>query len=122
MGHSTSSNPPARSRSTLFKGLIAVAIILGCTVWVAYLLVSNRPTVIAVDPTKPTTAWLAEFNAKSSEIYDQIEKVLVSASEDGRSVTISGSVKSAADLDRLKSVLEGLEPKLPLTWSVRVGR
>jgi hypothetical protein len=106
----------------MIKGGIAGVVILACIGWIIYLITSGGPTVIKPDETQPAVAWMKTFGTKQNDVYQQLEKVNIQPSADGKTVTISGSVKTAADLAKLKSTLEAIEPKAPLTWDVRVGQ
>lgn len=110
------------SKKQLIMGGIAGLAILGCAAWFVYLATSGGPTVIQPNTEPGTSEWMKALATKQNDIYQQLEKVTIHPSEDGKSIVVSGSVKSAGDLAKLKSTLDAIEPKAPITWDVRVGQ
>ncbi len=110
------------SNANLAKGAVAGVVIVACIAYFTFLAFSGKPTVIASNADPAVAAWMQALTARQSEIYQQMEKVAVHPAEDGKSIVVSGTVSSKSDLAKLKAVLEGIEPKAPLTWEVSVGR
>lgn len=103
------------------KGGMAGIAILACIAWFIYLATSGGPTEIKSIADPATDAWMKAFATKQTDVYQQLERVTVRLSDDGKSISASGTVKSAADLAKLKATLEGIEPKTTIAWDVKVG-
>ena len=112
-------------RRQQIKLIASSVVILLCLGWMIFLFVSNR-TVTVIKPESPAQ----HFIVLTPPIFEgeKFELVHLTPSEDGKSVRVTGSVKTQAEMAELKSGLEGLKPKMPagesveLTWEVRVGR
>lgn len=108
--------------ANIVKGAIAGVVILGCIAWVAYISFSGGPVVLQSATTSTVTTWMQGYNAKQSELYQQLEKVSVRPTDDGNGIVITGTVKTAADMAKVKDVIEAIEPKTPITWDVKVSK
>jgi len=119
MSSKSDATDAAVARSQRIKIALAGCVILLCAAWMGYLYI-NREKPIEIVPETPA----ARFIAAAPPVFagEKFEFVHVEPSEDGQSVKVVGRVRDDAELAALKAGLEAVEPKVPLTWEVRVGR
>lgn len=112
---------PGRVDGNLIKGLIAGVVIVACVAWVLFNVTGRKQPELKPVGDTAVIEWMKALPAKQQELYQEMEKVSVVPSEDGKGVTVSGQIRNAADMARIKAALESIQPSVPLTWDLRTG-
>lgn len=113
------------SRMQRIKLMVAAGVIVLCAVWLGYFMLANRPVTEI-----PATTPVQRFQIAAAPVFEneRFERVIMTGAEDGKSMTVSGSVVSQAELDELKKGLEEAAGKvaaqgdpIELKWDVKVA-
>ncbi len=118
LGSSAGNNGAANARKRRFMGLAAGAVIVACAAYIGW---SLRPSPPVVMPTAASTPFLADLASRLGPRVLQMPEVTMSASEDGAGAVIAGKVKSEALLRELRAAVDASQPKVQVTFEVRVG-
>lgn len=88
-----------------------------------------KPDVVIPPATDPVSLWIkaygevsAEHAAKQDAFYWATSAVMPIVTEDKQGVIVRGKVKTSDELNLLKAELGKLQPVVPLTWEVTLGR
>jgi|GEM_PF-3242119 len=112
---------PQRNQSSTRKLMLALLALAVAGLLIGYQVLSRRPQSIS-RPFAPAVEMLtsiADQLASSERLFDGVQW---SASEDGQRVVVSGTVRSQADLEKIKALFASGKPQVPVDYSLRVGR
>ncbi|MBL8991488.1 MAG: hypothetical protein JNJ48_07915 [Phycisphaerae bacterium] len=107
----------AKQKKVVLFLLVVIVAALGLVIYQVVPKGNPNPTI---QPENPTEAWIAAAVKQFTDL--RWELVTVKAKDDGSGVEVGGKVPSAKDLTDLKAMLETLEPKVAIAYSVTVGR
>ncbi|MGQ0627532.1 MAG: hypothetical protein ACT4PL_05450 [Phycisphaerales bacterium] len=105
-----------KDRAAFIKIGLASAAIFIAVCMIGYYVFASRPKVVSVD----TTATSFKANLQNKFEYEEFIGVRISESEDHSQVLIEGTVKNAAELAKLKGLVDNCEPKVQVDFKVTV--
>ncbi|MGD9689391.1 MAG: hypothetical protein AB7K52_07720 [Phycisphaerales bacterium] len=113
------------ARIQKIKLVTASTVVVLCSIWIAYVLLSGGGETVLV-PQSPC----AKLLAGTAELFDDeaFEFVHFQPSEDGRTMTIRGTVKNQKELAQIKEHVEAASAEIARTgepvqvqWELSVG-
>lgn len=118
----------AAARGRRMKGVFAACVIVACMAFVTWS-VWPKPQPYVPPPDNPAANWLHKYGELSAEhaknsgdaYYWATAAITTEPTADNQGVIIRGSVKTAAELELLKSETAKVQPAVPIEWQVRIG-
>lgn len=108
--------PPPR------KGMIIglVCVIAAAGAWLTYQLIPKSGTGAGqvAPPENPADAWIIEAGKMFTDL--RFERITCSKEENGQGVVVAGAVARQQDLIDLKTMLDGISPRVPIRYDVRI--
>lgn len=109
-------------------GAIALVVTLACIGFVTWA-VWPKPDVVLPHEATPAADWIRSFGTLSAEhaskqdaFYWATSRVTTEPTEDKQGVVVSGFVNTSQELALLKEELSKVQPGVPITWQVTIGR